>query len=99
MLFNYDISEGLIPEARHIDGTSRLQTVTREQNPRMHDLLGRFEGISGVPALINTSLNARGRAIAQLAHDALMDFRESDVDLFVLGDLMAYNGGRARPPR
>ncbi|MFI9202955.1 carbamoyltransferase C-terminal domain-containing protein [Streptomyces sp. NPDC053048] len=99
MLFNYDVPEGLIPEARHVDGTSRLQTVSHDQNPRLHHLLAEFERATGTPALINTSLNARGRAIAHRAHDALLDFRERDVDLFVLGDLMAYNGGRARPPR
>lgn len=99
MLFNYDVREGLIPEARHVDGTCRLQTVSREQNPRLHHLLQEFERATGTPALINTSLNSRGRAIAHRATDALSDFRERDVDLFVLGDLMAYNGGRARPRR
>ncbi|MFE7119382.1 carbamoyltransferase C-terminal domain-containing protein [Streptomyces sp. NPDC057654] len=89
MLFNYDVPAGRIPQARHADGTCRMQTVTREQNAPLHRLLDEFERLSGVPALINTSLNAQGRAIAHTAHDALMDFAHTDVDLYVLGDLMA----------
>lgn len=94
MLFNYDVPEGRIDEARHVDGTSRLQTVGPDQHPRVYDLLGEFERLTGVPAVINTSLNGPGRAIAQSSRDALDDFRDSEVALFVVGDVMAYNTGR-----
>lgn len=93
MLFNYDVREGLFPEARHIDGTSRLQTLTRADHPRLHALLGKFEQLTGTAALINTSLNGPGRAIAQSSQDMLDDFGGQDVDLFVTGDVMAYRSG------
>lgn len=89
MLFNYDLPEGRFPEARHIDGTSRLQTLTAVDQPRLHDLLGRFEELTGTAALINTSLNGPGRAIAQTSVHMLDDFADQDVDLFVAGDVMA----------
>ncbi|GLY08384.1 carbamoyltransferase C-terminal domain-containing protein [Actinoplanes sp. NBRC 101535] len=95
MLFNYDVREGLFPEARHVDGTSRLQTLTAADHPRLYDLLGEFHQMSGVGALINTSLNGPGKAIAQSSQDMIDDFGGQDVDLFVSGDVMAYRA-RAR---
>lgn len=89
MLFEYPLPEQLAPEARHANGTCRLQTLEPEES-RLHSLLAEFEALSGVPALINTSLNGPGRAIAHTAADALADFRTAPVDLFVFGDLMAY---------
>ncbi|GIF10090.1 carbamoyltransferase C-terminal domain-containing protein [Actinoplanes teichomyceticus] len=93
MLFNYDVREGLFAQARHVDGTSRLQTLTRAAHPRLFDLLGEFEQLTGTAALINTSLNGPGRAIAQSSRDMIDDFGGQDVDLFVAGDVMAYRAG------
>jgi carbamoyltransferase len=89
MLYSYACPPGLIPEATHADGTSRLQTVAPHEHPFLHRLLGAFEERSGCPALINTSLNRRERAIAYRTRDVLDDFLDADVDLFVFGDLMA----------
>jgi len=86
MLFNYD-SDGLgLSEASHIDGTARIQTLNHVDNPKLHQLLDRFERVSGQNGLINTSLNAGGRPIAQTTRDVLDDFWESEVDLFVFGE-------------
>ena len=93
MLFNYDLREGLLPEARHVDGTSRLQTLTRPDHPRLYDLLAEFERLTGTPALINTSLNGPGKAIAQSTRDMIDDFGGQNVDLFVAGDVMARGAG------
>ncbi|MFD9440683.1 carbamoyltransferase C-terminal domain-containing protein [Streptomyces sp. NPDC060006] len=89
MLFEYELPEGTAPEARHINGTCRIQTLGADQ-PRLHGLLASFEAQTGVPALINTSLNGPGRAIAHTARHVLDDFAHSDVDLFVFDDVMAY---------
>ncbi|MEU3885194.1 carbamoyltransferase C-terminal domain-containing protein [Streptomyces sp. NPDC029041] len=91
MLFEYQLPEGTAPEARHVNGTCRIQTLGADQ-PRLHGLLGSFETLTGVPALINTSLNGPGRAIAHTARHVLDDFADSDVDLFVFDDVMAYRG-------
>lgn len=89
MLYSYASPDGLMPEATHADGTSRVQTVTAEENPFLHHLLGELEGQSGIAALINTSLNSRNRAIAYRARDVIEDFATADVDLFVFGEVMA----------
>ena len=52
-----------LPSITHVDGTARLQTITREQNPFLYDLLKEFEKLSGYPILLNTSLNPRGEPI------------------------------------
>lgn len=89
MLFEYQLPEGTAPEARHINGTCRIQTLGADQ-PLLHGLLASFEAQTGVPALINTSLNGPGRAIAHTAEHVLDDFAQSEVDLFVFDDVMAY---------
>ncbi|MFI9600042.1 carbamoyltransferase C-terminal domain-containing protein [Streptomyces sp. NPDC052043] len=89
MLFEYRLPEGVAPEARHANGTCRIQTLASGEE-RLYGLLARFEEVSGVPALINTSLNGPGRPIAHTARDVLDDFADTSVDLFVFDDLMAY---------
>lgn len=89
MLFNYDASTIPIPEARHVDGTARIQTLPSGSVPALEDVLGHFEKLTGVPALINTSLNRKGRAIAYLFEDTISDFGTSDVDMFVFETTMA----------
>jgi carbamoyltransferase len=91
MLQAYDVPPGMIPAAMHIDGTSRIQTLDARAHPRLSDVLVEFERITSVPALINTSLNRRGLAIAHGVQDALDDFRQSEVALFWVQDLMAWN--------
>jgi len=94
MLYAYHVDDKRIAEAVHVDGTARIQTVTAEDNQRLHSLLEAFEQQTGVPALINTSLNAQGKAIAYTPADVLDDFADT-VQLFVFDDLMVTAGGTA----
>lgn len=89
MLFQYPMPAGVGPEVTHADGTCRVQTLERADNPRLYDTLEAYERRSGDVGLINTSLNARGRAIAYDARDALADFPPPAVDVFVFDDLTA----------
>jgi carbamoyltransferase len=75
-----------VPAVVHADGTGRLQTVTAEANPRYHDLLVAFERLTGVPVLLNTSLNVMGRPIAHATEDALTLFYTTGLDALVVGD-------------
>ena len=50
------------PAIVHKDGTSRVQTVNKQQHPDLHDLLTRFKDKTGCPMLLNTSLNIKGNA-------------------------------------
>jgi carbamoyltransferase len=78
-----------IPAVTHVDGTARLQTVTEAENPLYHRLISRFAARTGVPVVLNTSLNLRGEPIVHRPAEALADFLGSDLDALFLGTLMA----------
>jgi len=77
----------------HVDGTARIQTVTRKQNPFMYDLLTEFKKISGHGVLLNTSFNVNGRPILSSISDAFTIFREGGLDLLVIEDYMVFKRG------
>ena len=60
-----------IPSVVHADGTSRVQTVNKKQNPALYDLLKRWKAISGVPVLLNTSLNIKGQPLLNDEYDII----------------------------
>ncbi len=96
MLFNFDASGKSLDAASHVDGTARIQTVEREQNPVVHRLLEKFEKKSDAPGLVNTSLNAAGRPIARACQDVIDDFGDSSIDIFVFEQAVVRraSGGR-----
>lgn len=76
----------VIPAVTHVDGTGRLQVVTREGNARYHDLIARFGQATGVPVVLNTSFNLRGEPIVNTPEEAYATFRRSGLDALVLGN-------------
>jgi carbamoyltransferase len=74
-----------IPAVLHVDGTARLQTVEREDNPLFHKLLATFYQRTGLPMLLNTSLNVEGQPIACSPADALQAARQGGLDEIYLG--------------
>ncbi|MFG3257432.1 carbamoyltransferase [Streptomyces sp. NPDC048172] len=74
-----------IPGATHVDGTSRVQTVTDRSNPGLARLLRSFRAETGVPCLINTSFNVAGEPIVCAPSDALDCFLKTEIDYLVLG--------------
>lgn len=77
----------------HIDGTTRPQRLRREVNPEFYDMIMEFYKKTGVPCVVNTSLNGRGEPIVE-SLDALMDFLEThlEVEGVVLnGKFLIYN--------
>jgi carbamoyltransferase len=72
----------------HVDGTSRVQTVSAEQNPYLYRILDAFEQRTGVPVLINTSFNLRGEPIVSSPSDALKTFFASGIDCLALEDCL-----------
>jgi carbamoyltransferase len=90
MLFNYDMPKGLAPAATHTDDTSRIQTLERDVNPMLWELLADYEKHTAEPALINTSLNGPRLPIAYRSEDVLSDFLDRDVEMFVFDDFMAW---------
>ena len=72
----------------HVDYSARVQTVTREQNPRLYALLERFEAATGCPVLINTSFNVRGEPIVCTSDDAYRCFVNTEMDFLIIGNLV-----------
>jgi carbamoyltransferase len=91
MLFVFDVlpdKAERIPAVRHVDGTARIQTINREQNPVYYDLLKAFQKRTGVPVLINTSFNTRGEPIVCTPRDAVESFWTSPLDALVIGPFL-----------
>lgn len=70
------------PGICHVDGTSRIQTVTRQQHPGLHELLSRWGDVSGCPMLVNTSLNIKGQPLVDNAYDATRFTAEYGIPVF-----------------
>jgi carbamoyltransferase len=76
-----------IPAPTHVDGTGRLQTVTREANPRYHRLISAFARLTGVPVVLNTSFNDNEPIVCK-PEEALDCFLRTRMDALVLGDFL-----------
>ena len=79
-----------IPAVAHIDNSSRVQTLRREDNTLLYDLIEKFKFITGVPIVMNTSLNVKGEPIVETPEDAMRLFEQSDVDVLVINDKMYF---------
>ncbi len=66
-------------------GTGRLQSIDRGTNPRYYDIVRAFGEATGVPVVLNTSFNLRGEPIVNTPREAYNTFRNSDIDMLVLG--------------
>ena len=75
-----------IPAVTHIDGTGRLQTVSRNINPLYYDLINKFFKITNVPVVVNTSMNVRGEPIVNTPQHALNMLTKTDMDYLVIGN-------------
>jgi len=81
-----------IPAVSHL-GTGRLQTVHPDTNPRYYKLIKNFEGITGVPVILNTSFNLRGEPIVTTPDNAMNTFFASGLDTLVLGSFIVRKDG------
>jgi carbamoyltransferase len=88
MLFVHDVARewrDRIPAVVHVDGTSRVQTVHADDDPLLHRMIEGFERRTGLPVVINTSLNTAGRPMVDDPRDALECFGSAPVDLLAMG--------------
>lgn len=76
--------ETKIPAIIHVDGTCRIQTVTREQNPHYYDLIQEFYHQTGVPIIFNTSFNLGGEPLVETLDDAVRTLANSDIEYLYL---------------
>jgi carbamoyltransferase len=82
----------VIPAVTHVDGSGRLQTVSREANARYWALIRAFETRTGVPLVLNTSFNENEPIVHQPA-EALDCFLRTRMDVLVLGNHVVTKGG------
>lgn len=77
-----------VPAVVHTDGTGRLQTVSRDSNPRYYDLIACFEQLTGVPVILNTSFNLNGEPVVCTPTDAIRTFYSCGLDALILEDYL-----------
>jgi carbamoyltransferase len=88
MLFVHDVDPAWrerIPAVTHVDGTARIQTVDPATEPLLARMLTGFEARTGLPVVVNTSLNTAGRPMVDTPRDVLECFGASPIDVLVLG--------------
>jgi carbamoyltransferase len=77
-----------IPAVVHVDGTARVQTVDRGEQPVLAEMLESFAALTGLPVVVNTSLNTAGRPMVDDPRDALECFGSAPVDVLALGPFL-----------
>jgi carbamoyltransferase len=99
MLFVHDVApewRDRIPAVVHVDDTARVQTVDRGQEPLVARMLEAFEQRTGLPVVINTSLNTAGRPMVDDPRDALECFGSAPVTLLAIGPFVVRRRDRGR---
>jgi carbamoyltransferase len=104
MLFTHRVRPGWeerIPAVVHVDGTARIQTVDRREEPLVAAMLEAFAARTGVPVVVNTSLNTAGRPMVDDPRDALECFGSAPVDALAIGRFLVRRpaAGAAVPDR
>ena len=90
MMYAMDVwpnKQDQIKAITHVDGTCRIQTVTKEQNPHYYKLIQEFEKITGVPILFNTSFNLAGDPLVETIEDALETMLKSEMKYMYVPEL------------
>lgn len=79
-----------IPATTHVDESARIQSVSREQNPRYYGIIEKFYQKTGCPVIINTSFNVRGEPIVCTPEDAIKCFIRTEMDILVLENFVVH---------
>jgi len=77
-----------LPAIIHVDGSARVQTVSKEMNPLLYKIISAFNDKTGCPLLINTSFNVRGEPIVCTPQEAYRCFMKTNMDILILGDFI-----------
>ena len=98
MLFVTQVREkyrDTLPAITHVDGSARVQVVSRDSAPRFHALIRRFGDDHGTPLILNTSFNLRGQPIVRTPTEAVTTYARSTLDALAIGDWLAVRDGVA----
>jgi carbamoyltransferase len=80
--------QALIPAVVHVDGTGRLQTVSKKIDPLYYGLIFEFQELTGVPVVLNTSFNLNGEPIVVSPTDAVRTFYSCGLDALIMGNYL-----------
>jgi carbamoyltransferase len=87
-----------IPAVTHVDGTARLQTVSKDFNPHLYSIIKGFQEKTSVPVLLNTSFNVANEPIVESPEDAIRCFLSTGIDALLIGDYLLVKNTRLGPP-
>lgn len=90
MLERLKVKRSDIPAVTHLDYSARLQTVRQSHKPDYHEVISRFEELTGCAVIVNTSFNVRGEPIICTPEDAYRCFMRTEMDVLVLEDCMLF---------
>ena len=85
-----DCKFDLIPAVVHVDGSCRAHKVVRSTNSTFYALIQEFYNLSGIPMLLNTSLNGPGEPICETPEDAFALFKSYPLDYLVIENYLLY---------
>jgi len=91
MLFAFNVypeKRYVIPAVTHVDGSARVQTVSKKINPKFWNLINEFYKITGVPVILNTSFNDKNEPIVCTPKDAILCFLSTGIDYLAIGDYL-----------
>jgi carbamoyltransferase len=91
MLFVHDVAPAWRDRLRavtHVDGTARIQTVDPGEDEQMAALLSAFDRLTGIPVVVNTSLNTAGRPMVDSPRDVLELFGSAPIDALAIGPFL-----------
>jgi len=84
----HEQKRALVPAICHVDGSARLQTVDRQDEPYYHRLISAFHNLTGLPMVLNTSFNVQGQPIVETPHQAIESFLATSIDCLVMETML-----------
>ncbi|MBO6257380.1 carbamoyltransferase [bacterium] len=85
-----DYAHSTIPAVTHVDYSARIQTVSKDSNPRFYNIINEFKKLTGCCVVVNTSFNIRGEPIVCSPEDAYRCFMHTDMDMLVIENFVLY---------
>ena len=79
-----NVPRSTVPAVTHVDGSARVQTVRRADNPVYYDIIRAFEVLTGCPVIVNTSFNVKDEPIVCTPEDAYRCFMKTQMDVLIL---------------
>ncbi len=80
----------IIPAVVHVDGTCRVQTVSKETNLKFYNLIKEFNKLTSVPVVLNTSFNIKGQPMVNTPSQAIDTFTGTKIDILTIGDYIVF---------